>query len=360
MRIAIVGAGILGCLTALRLRREGVEVHLLEQRCTTDISSASWSAGGLLTPVTEALYGEKVVSSLGRHACSQWATLLSTMTEPFTLSHRGSLVVAPPEAVQELEEWTTKIRRLVSPEDWRPLDPHQLIALEPAFDGMTHSGLWIGNEGYLDPRSALRAIHKTLVRDGVVLTLGTQVEDLTGDGIRINSKFVPYSLVIDTRGLSAQPDWPELRGIRGEALVVEAPGVTFHHPMRILHARHPIYIVPRGPGTYYVGATTIESESLAPIQVQSILEILTNLASFYPGFRYAHIRECITQVRPTLDHHLPRISIEQGVVRANGLYRHGFLLGPAMSQAVCDLVLAMGKKEARSDQHHSNSSYTLA
>jgi glycine oxidase len=261
------------------------------------------------------------------------------MEEPFLFGHQGSLVVAPPEAAKELEEWTIKMSRLFSSTEFRPLSPPQLAELEPAFSGLAHSGLWLANEGYLDPRGALRAIHRTLEKEGAALHFETQVKGLTDRGITANGSLVRYDRVIDARGLGAQADWPELRGVRGEALVVEAPDVKLRYPTRILYARHPIYIVPRGPSSYYVGATTIESASLAPIQVQSLLEILTNLAAFHPGFRYAHVKECIAQVRPTLDDHLPRITIDRGVVRVNGLHRHGFLLSPTMSQAVCDLVL---------------------
>ena len=67
-------------------------------------------------------------------------------------------------------------------------------------------------------------------------------------------------LVIDCRGLGAKDDLPNLRGVRGERIVVKSRDVTLTRPVRLLHPRFPLYVVPWGDGLYMIGATVIESE----------------------------------------------------------------------------------------------------
>lgn len=51
------------------------------------------------------------------------------------------------------------------------------------------------------------------------------------------------------------------------------------------------------------------------------------------------------QRRPTRPDHLPAIRVDQRarVVRVNGLYRHGFLIAPAVTEAACAVVGALLK-----------------
>ena len=43
--------------------------------------------------------------------------------------------------------------------------------------------------------------------------------------------------------------------------------------------------------------------------------------------------------RPAFPDNLPRIRREGNLIRANGLFRHGFLLAPALARMVAELVL---------------------
>ena len=51
-------------------------------------------------------------------------------------------------------------------------------------------------------------------------------------------------------------------------------------PVRLLHPRFPIYVVPWSGNRFMVGATQIESEADGPVTLRSALELL--------GAAYAH------------------------------------------------------------------------
>jgi glycine oxidase len=127
--------------------------------------------------------------------------------------------------------------------------------------------------------------------------------------------------------------------VRGEVLRLHAPEVHISRPVRLIHPRYPLYIAPKENGVYVVGATEIETDDVSPASVRSTLELLSAVYSVDSGFAEARILEINTQARPTLPDNLPAIHTPRpGVWQINGLYRHGFLIAPAMLDAALALL----------------------
>ena len=82
-------------------------------------------------------------------------------------------------------------------------------------------------------------------------------------------------MVFDCRGFGAKKAYPQLRGVRGEVIWLQTSQVQLAHPIRLVHPRYPLYVVPRGQGRYVIGASQIESEDFSAISVRTILELLT-------------------------------------------------------------------------------------
>lgn len=143
--------------------------------------------------------------------------------------------------------------------------------------------------------------------------------------------------------MGGETSLPGLRGLRGEVVRVHAPDVKLHRPVRLLHPRYPIYIAPKPNDLYVIGATELESEDESPMSVRSALELLSAAHSLHPAFGEARVLELNVQRRPTRPDHLPAIRVDQQarVVRVNGLYRHGWLIAPAVTEAACAVVRAM-------------------
>ncbi len=79
-----------------------------------------------------------------------------------------------------------------------------------------------------------------------------------------------------------------------------------------------------------IGATEIQSDDTGPMSVRSTLELLSAAFSVHSGFAEARILALDTNARPATMDHQPIIDQQQGLTRINGLYRHGFLLAPAV------------------------------
>ena len=144
----------------------------------------------------------------------------------------------------------------------------------------------------------------------------------------------PDETVIDCRGLGARAELRELRGVRGERLIVRTREIGLHRPVRLLHPRQPIYVVPWGDGLHMVGATVIESDDTGPITVRSALELLGMAYALHPAFGEAQIVDAGAGVRPAFPDNVPKIVVRGRTLHVNGLYRHGFLLAPALAELV--------------------------
>ena len=89
--------------------------------------------------------------------------------------------------------------------------------------------------------------------------------------------------------------------------MVRCRDVTLSRPVRLLHPRFPLYIVPRGEHLFMVGATMIESDERGRVTARSLVELLNAAYALHPAFAEAEIVEIGCDARPAFPDNLPRI-----------------------------------------------------
>jgi glycine oxidase len=307
-RVSIIGAGIAGAWQALLLAQAGRDVTLFERSNAAMMQSTSYWAGGMLAPWCEAEVAEPVIGRLGLRSLELWRQHLPDT--PFN----GSLVVAHARDRADFERFA----RLTS--GHRRLDAAAVTELEPSLDGRFREGLFYPDEGHVEPRRVLPQLHARIEAAGgtIAFDSDTSPDDLDG-------------IVIDCRGLAARDAQPELRGVKGEMILIETDEVELSRPVRLIHPRWPLYVIPRGDHRFMLGATSIESEDQG-VSVRSALELLSAAYAVHPAFAEARIVEFGSGLRPAFPDNLPRIAIQNQRIAVNGLYRHGFLLAPALAE----------------------------
>ncbi|MEN9905425.1 MAG: glycine oxidase ThiO, partial [Pseudomonadota bacterium] len=219
----------------------------------------------------------------------------------------------------------------------RTLDGRTLAELEPALAQRFHQGLYLPEEGQLDNRQLLQALLDALAALGVAVEWNTALTLEQAQDIQSSAG----GWVLDCRGVGAASQWrapnQNLRGVRGEVARVHAPDVTLQRPTRLLHPRYPIYIAPKENHVFMIGATEIESDDMSPASVRSTLELLSAAYAVHPGFGEGRILELCSHCRPTLPDNLPTVhEVAPKVLQVNGLYRHGFMISPAVLDAVLE------------------------
>lgn len=321
MKVTVRGAGVSGLTLAFELVESGVEVTVVERRDHI-AGNASWQAGGMLAPWCERESAEETVLTLGRTAADWWDAAL-----PGLIRRRGTLVLAPSRDTAELERFAARTtgHRLLGRDD--------INALEPDLSGRFGRGLFFAEEAHLDPRRALSTLAEKLAAAGVRFAFGYGAVHHSG---------VP-DFVADCTGAGAKH--PELRRVRGEMLLLRTCDVVLSRPVRLLHPRFPVYVVPRADGVFMVGATMIESDATGSVTARSAMELLNAVYALHPAFAEAEIVEAGVGLRPAFPDNLPRVERKGNIIAINGLYRHGFLLAPAMARQAADLMLDRGNNK---------------
>jgi glycine oxidase len=352
VQVTIIGAGVAGLTCAVEFAERGATVEVLERGAGIGKQSCSWYAGGMLAPQCERERAEPLISSLGVESLLWWRERFAGTTVA------GSLVVAHGRDSAELTRFSQRTEGF----EW--LDCDGIGALEPDLAGRFSTALFFGAEAHLDPRAALRFLAHRLAELGGRIRFGTdgaQVgvdgAEVGADGARVGADSAQVGAdsahvgagsadvqlgkfpIVDCTGFAARQALGNLRGVKGEMLVLRSREITLRRPVRVLHPRIPVYIVPRGNGEFMVGATMIESDDSSRITARSVHELLSAAYSLHPAFADAEIVEIGTQVRPAFADNLPKLRRIADRLYVNGLYRHGFLLAPALARRVAERVL---------------------
>src|SRR6201991_738688 len=205
--VSIIGAGISGAWHALLLAQAGRDVTVHERSDASMTESTSHWAGGMLAPWCEAESSEPVIGRLGTRSLDLWRQHFPQT--PFN----GSLVVAHARDRADFERFaklTTNHRRVDAP---------ALGAWGAALEDRFRDGLFYPDEGHVEPRRVLPQLHAAIAKAGGTIKFNSEVgaDDLDG-------------IVIDCRGMAARDAQGELRGVKGEMIVIETGEVELARP----------------------------------------------------------------------------------------------------------------------------------
>jgi glycine oxidase len=329
MKALVKGAGVAGLTAAYELVERGATVTIVDPR-NGMAATASWFAGGMLAPDCERESAEQIVQDLGLDAAEWWERAL-----PGHVKRAGTLVLTAARDTAELARFAARTNA------FQTLGEEEIGVLEPDLAGRFRLALHFVREAHLDPRSALIALRDRLGKRGTSFVDGEH---------RVATH--RFDVTIDCTGMARARADPQLRGVRGEMLILHAPDVLLSRPIRLLHPRFPVYVVPRDGHHFMVGATMLESDLAGPITARSMMELLNAAYTVHPAFAEAEIVESGVGIRPAYPDNLPRVTRNGSTISVNGLYRHGFLLAPAMARQAMDMIFSLQVKERAHEACH--------
>ena len=387
-RVGIAGAGIAGRLLAFQLARLGHAVDVFDlapdaaaPQGQLSHVAAAFTAAGMLSPLAELEHAPADIAERGWRSLDLWPGVVAALgpryDTPSLFRRNGSVLVAHPgdtgatqrvlarmkaanarsareRALDAAEtDHPTTLQLNASRDKPPPRDPQALTqdalqALEPALlPGL--QGWLLPGEGQVDASRLLPAL--VAESPGVQWHWGTRAIHVEPHWLHVAGRSpVKVDFAVDTRGLGARGAGTglSLRGVRGELLWLHAPGLELRRPERCIHARHRVYLVPRHGDLVIVGATEIDSEDRSPVSVRSTIELLSAAHSIVPQLAEARIVRLDTHLRPATLDQRPHLHCEPGLIRINGLFRHGFLLAPALVEEALErtgLMLGARRKE---------------
>ncbi len=293
MRVRIVGAGIAGLTAAYEFACAGCHVELVERREGPGLG-CSFLAGGMISPWCEEEGAEPSVVATGRRIAALLDRDRAGRDDARLAGARARARSRGTDALRASDARARAYRR-------RRRSPR----LSPISPAASTKRCYFPREAHLDPRAATAALAERLAAmANVSLRYGVDAADARG----------AVDWIIDCRGFDARDSLPDLRGVKGEMLVLYTREVTLSRPIRFIHPRHPVYIVPRGDGRFMIGATMIENEESGRVTARAMLELLGAAYAVHPAFAEAEIIETGAGVRPAFADNVPGLRVDGRVI----------------------------------------------
>lgn len=357
LNIAIVGAGLVGRLLAYQLSQHKLKISLYEANRlnshtpANQLNAAAFTAAGMIAPISEALEADLDCYYLGTTSLALWPKIVSELNlksaAQIHYQQSGSLIISHPQDRAELQHFSRATQRLANTTGaaFTALNGSDIRHLEPDIGNGFEQGILLPDEAHIDNRALMASLLQQCLKQEVKLIDDTAVE-IDNNWVLYGQNRHSYDWVFDCRGIGAKVHRSELRGVRGELLRVYCPEVNFNRPIRLMHPRYQLYLVPKPGQQFVIGATQIESEDRSAMTVQSMLELCSAMYSINPAFAEARILEQNTNLRPALNNNKASVLVCDRHISINGLFRHGYLVAPAIVRSVIHWL------QGQQCQHH--------
>jgi glycine oxidase len=347
-RVAIIGAGVMGCASALELAKRGADVVLLERSLPG--AEASSAAAGILGAQIEMHEKGKMLEVFARARAEYgaWAEELRRDTG-VDIGHRvtGALCVA------RSQDEVTRVRSAV---DWQRkeglraevLDARGCRELEPELAEDVLAAAWYPDEAEVDPPALLRALvaavgrARVSVRTGATVT-GLLVESGRCVGLRLDAEELRADAVVVAAGSWSSlvpglpPDVPSVKPARGQIVLLEERPPRLRRIVLAAAA----YAVPRGDGRVLCGSTVEFVGFRREVTAGGVNGILSGVLGVLPGLGNAQLASTWCNFRPYTDGEHPIVGASRlpGLFLATGHFRNGILLAKVTADEVAAAVL---------------------
>jgi glycine oxidase len=369
--VLVVGAGVIGLSVAWCCLGRGLTVTVVDP---APGSGASWTAAGMLAPVTELHYGEQPLLTLNLASAARYPAFAAELTEvtgdPIGYRRTGTVVAAWDGAdLAALRDLAAFAHTLGQPME--PLTGRELRGLLPGIAPGLPGGLLAADDHQVDNRllhtallAAVTGAGGELMREAVarIDVAGGRVRGVTtAGGTTLTAANVVLAAGAHSGRIAGLPGdaRPRVHPVKGQTLRLRMAADAL--PARILRGSvkgSPVYLVPRAlrsapaepgraaaassVGELVIGASTEEAGFDCTPRAGAVYELLRDAQSLLPAVSEAELVEVSTALRPGSADNAPLIGAvaggPAGLIVATGHYRNGILLTPITGDGVAALI----------------------
>ena len=346
MKVAIIGAGIIGLALARELRRRGADAALVERQ--EPAGEATWAAAGMLAPSSEAATAGDFFE-LCREAAARYPDYVRELEQetglPTGYRAQGAMFLYDSDEERQQVEGRFSWQR----ERGIPivhLDAQEVRVLEP--EVRAPGGYLLPGESQVDSRLLAAALVEACRRSHIDIRQGTAVAVveqngratgvLLADGSRLSADAVvnaagAWASTVAAAGAEAAA----IRPVKGQMLAVATPGWSLTH---VLHALG-VYVVPKDGGRLFIGSTMEEAGFDKTVDPAAIARLRAAAERLVPRLPQCPTVESWTGLRPASPDGRPRVgpTAVPGYFLATGHFRNGILLGPITAQLLTPVIL---------------------
>lgn len=344
----VIGAGIVGCASALRLAQRGVQVTVLE-RGRIGEHAASTAAAGMLGAQLEA-HPVASMQALCVESRARYAAFVAEVGAlgggDVELRFCGALRVAATRAELDAIERDASLQ-VARGYDVELLDDRGVAATEPSLTGMVGGALYRG-DGIVEPRTLLAAVRAAAAQVGVRFEERCDVRAFTFDP---RGRIDGVQLADDTRRADrivlAAGSWstriegvdrvlapPTVEPVRGQML--ELRDEPF---LRCVVEGAGAYLSPRRDGRVLVGSTMERVGFERAVTAGAAADLLAAAVRMVPRLAGAQLTDQWCGFRAATPDGLPIFGRADDLVVATGHFRNGIVLAPISAEVVTALVL---------------------
>ncbi|MCN4143926.1 MAG: glycine oxidase ThiO [Thiohalomonas sp.] len=348
-KIIIIGAGIIGMLTARLLVKAGVCVTIIEQGYAG--KESSWAGGGIISPLYPWRYSDPVTH------LAQWGqTHYPELLEEIRLNsgidpeyiQSGLLYLDIEDELQQALEWEKKHAYA-----FEPVSGEVLKTIEPGLDFSSFNadkyGWFTSSIGQVRNPRLVRALREDLLHLGVVIEQQTQAMSFIIQGEQLKGvltdkgSFYADQVVVAGGAWSAclLEQWlkvPKIAPVKGQMIVFKAePGVV----SRIVLSKAR-YVIPRKDGRIVLGST-LEFNDFDKSTTEDVLhELMQEAYRIIPVLRNYPVEKQWAGLRPGSIDGVPYIGGHpelKNLYLNAGHFRNGVVIGLASCQLLVDQLL---------------------
>ena len=370
--VLVIGAGVIGLAVAWRCLGRGMAVTVVDP---APGSGASWTAAGMLAPVTELHYGEQPLLQLNLASAARYPAFAAELVEATGAAigyRRTGTVVAAWDgadlaALRDLAAFAASLGQTV-----QSLTGRDMRGLIPGIAPGLPGGLLAEDDHQVDNRLLHGALLAAVTGSGGVLVpevvaridiTDGRVRGVTTAGGTVRSAgTVVLCAGAHSGRIGGLPSAarPRVHPVKGQTLRLRLPVDAL--PPRILRGSvkgSPVYLVPRAPrsapaepgrapaassvGELVIGASSEEAGFDCTPRAGAVYELLRDAQSLLPAVSEAELVEVSTALRPGSPDNAPIIGPAgpggpEGLIIATGHYRNGILLTPITGDGVSALI----------------------
>jgi len=351
--IVIVGAGVVGLTTALKLAERGVSVTLLDRQQAG--REASWAGAGMLPPgnLTNAVTPEARLRSYSHTLWPEFASELVARTGIDIGYHIcGAIEVCSNAAKHEFQrhsiQWQTEGIR------FERFSAHDVQRYVADMDGRFDNAIFLPDFAQVRNPRYMQALKAACLQRSVEILENVHALDIRQEGDRISQVRVGGRTLQFDRICFAAGAWSAallqpfgvsipVKPVRGQIVQLQLPAQRFRCVIELGRR----YLVPRRDGLILIGSTEEDAGFAKHTTIEGIAGLLDFAKSLVPSLAHAEVVRTWAGLRPESPDELPLLGpVPQfsNVFIGAGHFRSGLQMSPATGMILADLM--MGKTPA--------------
>lgn len=351
--VLIIGAGVIGASIAWRCAQRGLRVAVFDPAPGT---GASWTAAGMLAPVTELHYEGRDLLALNLDSAGRYPAFAAEVTDATGLDvgyRQCGTVQAAWDAADLADLRALRAFQASLGVSSEILTGRELREVEPALAAGLPGGLFAADDHQVDNRLLHSALLTAAVSAGVEI-IATSVREIEVRGDRATGVMTtgggrhPGGTVVLAAGAWSRQIGgltkelaPRVRPVKGQTVRLRGPATLLRHVARGSVKGNAVYVVPRASGDLVVGASSEEAGFDQLPRAGAVYDLLRDAQTLVPELSEVEFVEVATSLRPGSPDNAPLLGPSglSRLVFATGHYRNGILLTPVTADEIANLIV---------------------